>query len=312
MAAHTDRGASKPGGLSLTARALRELHRRGIRGQTRATYWLANRIPSLRTVPIALPGCPPLFVDLREAQAHELLKGTPWRTDPWDAAERAVLRRIIRSGDVVFDVGANIGYHTVLMSALVGAEGRVVAIEPNPALAFGLDQTTRRLENADAVPLALSDEDRGARLFVPDFSPMASLADWTRPEHSAGHVRTLCCQMRRLDGLVADGTLPRPDVVKCDVEGAELMVFRGARDVLDQRTAPIVIFEVNQSAAAGFGFDRTDAMNFLATLSAAEFRFYQVRPDGALDPAPTLLPKFCNLVAAPHSRTERIAALLVA
>ena len=286
------------------------MHRRGIKGQTRLTVLLANRLRSLQAVPITLPGCPPLFVDLRQDQAHELLKGTPWETDPWDIGEREVMRRVIRQGDTVFDIGANIGFQSVLISALVGPRGSVFAFEPNPALTPALRQTMKSLGNAELFVLALSNEDGDTRLFVPVYNPMASLANWTKPWHDAGSVRGVPCKLRRVDGLIAAGALPRPDVIKCDVEGAELLVFRGARDLLNSPDAPVVMFEVNQSAAAGFGFAVGDAIEFLASLSGPGFRFYQIHPDGTLGLVDTPLPTFCNVIAVPAARTDRLSALV--
>lgn len=293
--------------LPLPAKVLRELHRRGVRGQTRFTFLLANRLESLQAVPITIAGCPPLYVDLRQGSTHELLRGTPWASDPWDREERMVMRGVIRPGDVAFDIGANIGVHTVLISALIGPSGRVFAFEPNSDLAPALRRTVDPLPNADAFVIALSDENREATLFVPEFNLMASLANWTKPQHAAGEVRSVACAMRRLDDLVEAGTIPLPDFVKCDVEGAELKVFRGARSVLDRVGAPVVLFEVNAGAAAGFGQGVADAKEFLSELSAPGYHFLSIEADGRLADVPVPLPAFGNLLAVPVARLDRIS-----
>ena len=64
----------------------------------------------------------------------------------------------------------------------------------------------------------------------------ASLSDWT--DGRLGAVEHTTCEVRRLDALIAQGVVPFPAFVKCDVEGAERLVFEGARQTLDRSDAP--------------------------------------------------------------------------
>jgi FkbM family methyltransferase len=57
------------------------------------------------------------------------------------------------------------------------------------------------------------------------------------------------CEERRLDDLTTANCIPRPDFIKCDVEGAELKVFQGASKTLDCVDAPIILFEANVHTA---------------------------------------------------------------
>ena len=74
------------------------------------------------------------------------------------------MRRFVRAGDVVFDIGANLGLHTVL---LAGLRGRAFAFEPNPELLPTLEMTVQELGNTTLCACALSDEDSDCTLFVP-------------------------------------------------------------------------------------------------------------------------------------------------
>jgi hypothetical protein len=118
--------------------------------------------------------------------------------------------------------------------------------------------------------------------------------------------------MQRLDELIDEGAVLPPDFVKVDVEGAERMVFAGARGMLDRADAPIVLFEVNQRAAEGFGLNRSDAMKFLGSLPKPRFRFWRIENDASLsETAPTELPVVTtNMLAVPASRAQRIAELI--
>jgi FkbM family methyltransferase len=217
-----------------------------------------------------------------------------------------LMRRLVGSGDVAFDIGAHFGEHTVLLSGLVGPNGRVFAFEANPERIPGLQRTTAALGNASVYAYALSDRAARSTLFVPELHSCASLSDWT--EGQGGHTRQLKCEQRRLDDIVAEQQLPRPDFIKCDVEGAELLVFRGSQNLLDRPDAPIVLFERNRKAARAFGFAVSEASDFLVHLPSAGYSLYQI--DGAAKLAATMpdapYHKVSNLVAVPAGRMRNL------
>src|SRR5687767_6759239 len=133
--------------LTLPARLLRAYMRSQLRGHTRVTLLLAERLRSLHCVPISFRDRPPVFVDLRNASAHVWLQGTPWESSPVERDEQRVMAGLVRPGDVVFDIGTNIGLHTALLSRLTGPTGRVYAFEPNPQLTECLGRTVATLQN---------------------------------------------------------------------------------------------------------------------------------------------------------------------
>lgn len=143
------------------ARLLHQFVRRylksGLRGRTRVTFALARRFPSLQAVPVTVNGHQTIWVDLRDALSHALVAGSPWPGVPWEADEQLVMRRLVRPGDIVFDIGAHIGLHTVLLAELAGPAGDVHAFEPNDAKIDTLAKTIARLPNAALHPIALGD-----------------------------------------------------------------------------------------------------------------------------------------------------------
>jgi FkbM family methyltransferase len=289
------------------ARLLRWYLRTRLRGRTRLTALLTRHLRPLWSVPIRIQDCPPLFVDLRSGHAQYLLQGEPWTHAPREQPEQDAMRRVVAPGDVALDIGANMGIHTVLLAKLVGPLGKLFAFEPNRELLPTLRRTVDALPNASLHTCALSDEAGQSAFFVPADDTKASLADWT-DEAIDGIAREEICERRRLDDLVGEGTIPRPDFIKCDVEGAELLVFRGARGVLDRVDAPIVLFEVNAYTAQGFGFGTSDAKDLLAGLPAARYSFFEVKDDGTL-PAITTLTPWCNVLAIPEAKLCRFADL---
>ncbi len=299
--------------LSLHARFLRAYLRTNLRGRTRLTFLLANKLTSLQTVPVRLEDRSPVYVDLRFGMSHEWLKGSPWATSPVELDEQAVMRHVVHPGEIVFDIGANIGMHTALLSQLVGPNGRVIAFEPNPELIPPLRKTIAGLGNASLHTFALSDHAGEAIFYVPDDHSMGSLADYTsdpslaswKAEMQLGISKTLTCELKSIDSLVEVDAIPRPDFIKCDVEGAELMVFTGGRKTLNCVDAPIILFEAIVECSRGFGLTKSAAIDFLKEFPLSNYRFFEVRGSGNL--TPLSFPDFTapNILAVPESKLAR-------
>jgi hypothetical protein len=112
------------------------------------------------------------------------------------------------------------------------------------------------------------------------------------------------CHERRTDNLIAEQELPLPDFIKCDVEGAELLVFEGARQTLNRVDAPIILFEANECASRAFNFEISAAKDFLANLEAPHYCFFEVQADGKLKQLQTVNSSFLNIVAIPASKVS--------
>jgi FkbM family methyltransferase len=125
----------------------------------------------------------------------------------------------VKPGQIVYDIGANVGFYTLLSSLLVGATGHVVAFEPLPR---NLVYLRRHLElngcaNVMVLPVAVSDRPGHAQFDSSHDPSMGLLSD-----HGTVEVETVA-----LDPLVQSGAIPPPDVIKIDVEGAEPQVLAG-------------------------------------------------------------------------------------
>ena len=301
------KGALSDARQPVLARVLRWYLRSTLRGRTRLTAILTRHLRSLWSVPIRIQDCAPVYVDLRSPHAQYLLQGEPWARAPREQAEQDAMRRVVSRGDVVFDIGANLGLHTVFLSQLIGPEGKLFAFEPNPALLPALGRTVGGLTNGTLYTCALSDQTGRSAFFVPTDDTKASLADWT-DETIDGEAREGVCEQRRLDDLLREGAISVPDFIKCDVEGAELLVFRGGRSILDRPDAPVVLFEVNAYTAEGFGVAASTAKEFLERLPSPRYRFFEIREDGTL-PRIVALNPWCNVLAVPESKLSCFAGL---
>ncbi len=308
----------KPGAnnikLSLLARLVRAYIRSNLRGCTRLSIFLADKFKSLQFVPVALNDRYPIYVDLRADMSHYWLGGSPWPTSPFELDEQLIMTRIVRQGDTAFDIGANLGLYTTLLSRLVGPDGKVCAFEPNPRLIPLLEKTVAALDNSKLFPFALSDNSGESTLYVPNDHSMGSLADYTsdpnlkewRAQIGLTPAEALKCELKTLDSLVALGSIPLPDFIKCDVEGAEAVVFKGGRQALDRIDAPFVMFESREECSLGFGLAKSAALDFLSSLPKPGYRFFEVQEGGILSEISGEEYDSPNLLAVPQSKLARI------
>lgn len=290
---------------TLLARSIRLLARSRVRGSTRLTYVLANHFGSLQRVPLNIPGWMPVYVDLRLSNAHFMLMESPFKGLWRELEEVEIMHRFVREGDVAFDIGANVGLHSIVLSRLVGPTGKLCSFEPNPELLHALKFTIEQLGNATLYNIALSNKDAESQLFVPPDNTVASLTDWTIASpifNQDGPSHVVTCSERRLDDLIEDGTLPQPDFIKCDVEGAELRVFEGSAGTLSRVDAPIILFEANECASRGFNVEVSAAKDFLASLKGPDYRFYELHEGGRLLAIENVKPGFSNILAVPKSK----------
>jgi FkbM family methyltransferase len=264
-----------------------------LRGRTRLPIMAARYCSALQAVPIIVESCAPFYVDLRTPGAAQWFAGSPWNRCPQELVERDLMRRLVQPGDTVYDIGANIGLHTVLLRGLTAA-GRVIAFEANPERQPCLSRTLAGI-NGLGIYVALADRSGSVDFFVPEDHSMASLADWTGLA-----TRRLSCECRRLDDL----DVPAPDFIKCDVEGADALVFRGARKMLDDRDAPVILFESNARAAARLGLPPDADLEALRSCHAAGYTFYAITDDGRVVPHGTS-PGW-RMLAIPRARRQRL------
>ena len=141
----------------------------------------------------------------------------------YEPEQTALFETYIKPGKVVFDIGAHAGYYTLLSSVIVGAEGKVLAFEPNPCNYRNLVNNVKinRLGNVEMLETAVSDENGHSF-----FESGSGTGTGRLTSEGCIKVRTV-----RLDDLVVERNI-RPDFMKIDTEGAEMLVLRGARQVL--------------------------------------------------------------------------------
>ena len=151
-----------------------------------------------------------------------------------------VLKWELKNGMVMLDLGANIGYYTLMAASIVGARGKVYAVEPFPE---NLELLARNVEanglggTVELHQLAISDESGTAELFMGKASNLHSLLR-LEPGQASIMVPTMT-----LDQFLA-GKAPI-EFLRMDIEGAECLVFDGMEGTLGQERPPKMLFEIH-------------------------------------------------------------------
>lgn len=212
-----------------------------------------------------------MFVDTADTglSSHLLLDGY------WEMWVTEALLGFVRQGMVAVDVGANLGYFTLLLADLCGSSGTVHAFEPNPAIGERLRRTVAvngfaGRTHVHGVPL--SDQDGLAvELVVPRGEP--------KNGHivAAGHAGdepSVALTTRRLDTVAG---LERVDFVKIDAEGAEEGIWRGMRAILDRRQPLTIFLEYTRDRYA-------DPRGFLDEIVSGGFALAVIDPFRGVEP----------------------------
>ncbi len=212
-------------------------------------------------VPLQI-GARTVFLDLQDPRflqiPTELAAGLP-----------RVLRHFLQPGDAFIDVGANHGAFSIVASGLVGSEGLVIAIEPQPRLAGllgrSLAQGPARFE---VHQIACGDHSEEVEFYIP-LATSGSAGRFSRFSAVSRH-RTIKVAMRPMDEVVDWRRLPGRTFIKLDVEGSELAFLFGARQMI-RATAPALLIEVNPAAMRAAETSKTKLVNTLIELGYDRF-----------------------------------------
>jgi FkbM family methyltransferase len=176
----------------------------------------------------------------------------PWQGNPglfcvlgmYEPQAIKFLREVVRPGYCCIDIGANLGYYALLMARLVGPSGQVIAFEPFPRNFQTLQKNVslNDLQNVRIEPIAIGETSGSLSLFF-----AAEEENSATPSATAyavdGRQENLQVPMLSLDGYLSTGQFV-PNLIKIDVEGAEMAVLEGARRTL-ATVRPILLVEIH-------------------------------------------------------------------
>jgi FkbM family methyltransferase len=179
----------------------------------------------------------------------------------FEQAETQLLLSFAEADSVIVDIGANIGWYSILLGGKA-AKGRVIAFEPIPST-IGFLRKNLALNGTTNVELhehGLSDEEKELVFFFHPHLSGATSAQNLLDNADAIEVRA---QVKRMDDVLASE--PRIDLLKCDIEGAEIFALRGGMETIE-RTKPVLFIEMLRKWTAKFGYQPNDIIALLGTI----------------------------------------------
>src|SRR5271168_2475235 len=142
-------------------------------------------------------------------------------------------------GNILFDIGAHIGWYTIKAARAVGRTGRVIALEPDQSNRRQLERnlSLNQITNCTIVPSAAWSKTESIR-----WSP-SEVSVWNKIDELQGSQKI---EAVALDDLISSLSVPRVDWIKMDIEGAEVAALKGAQETL-QRFHPSLFIEVHET-----------------------------------------------------------------
>lgn len=181
--------------------------------------------------------------------------------------EYQAISKIVKSGNIVIDVGSNIGTHTIYMSKLVGPNGKIYSFEPVPETSWQLKENLvlNRIGNVEVVTSALKDKDgmEMMNIFPNDFSAWNSFGlpetDESRP------VDKIKVKATKLETFTNQKNIKHIDFLKIDAEGSEKDVFEGARSLLKAGAIGVLSFEISEIPLKGMNGNSKELFDILSS-----------------------------------------------
>lgn len=183
-----------------------------------------------------------------------------------------IVRRLIKPGDTVLDIGANVGWFTSLFGKLVGPTGKVIGFEPVP------DNYARLVEhveindlaqNTEIMRVAVGKEKSNVDIHV--FENRTKARSSLSSLNETTNFVKIPVQLVTVDGILKERSIGNISLMKVDVEGAEFDVLLGAKQLLTQENAPIIVIEINNDVNDSFGYKATDMKNLLKSYGYQHF-----------------------------------------
>lgn len=171
--------------------------------------------------------------------------------------KRLLIEKIVTSESTFYDIGANVGFYTLLASELVGENGNVISFEPVPRNVKYLRELMKlnKCNNVIIYEVAVKNKSGVSKFDEGISSSTGHLSD-------DGYLRVKTVS---IDDLVGNDKVPKPDYIKIDVEGAELLVLNGAEYTLNRFEPKIFLATHSKNL-------HKDCINFLRSIG------YQIKP----------------------------------
>lgn len=169
------------------------------------------------------------------------LKGKPWYINHY------YVDQLVKPGDHVLDIGANLGYYSVIFAEVVGDSGKVWSVEPVPLYQKVFRQNTKKFPQVELIPFALGLEEKSIQMGIPGGHAYFRHGLTEVAQDNEQYEHTFTAQMKPVEELF--GHFERLDYVKCDIEGYETVVIPAMKEIFEKHR-PILQLETGQETRA--------------------------------------------------------------
>lgn len=242
------------------------LRRKLFKGQFRLFMWIYNKqqLSPYRTTTKPLEGSFTLEVDTKN-----FIDACIYYTGDYEPYLKSQFRQLIRPGDCVLDIGANIGFHTLYFAELVGHKGKVFAFEPilvnYQALIMNLSFNT--FKHIQTEQIALGNESKTIHIHVDP--SIRNPGAYTLLTHRKANTYIHCLKG---DDYVDNKKIGNVNFIKIDVEGYEHEVLKGLKETIIN-SRPIINFEYDRNYQLKMNDNPADIFSFFDELN---YKLYQV------------------------------------
>lgn len=253
-----------------------------------ATHWFMNHlvIPTLESI----------------KRFHTIAEDPFWfrlelLTNRHEIETMIQLDRLIQPGMTVLDIGAHVGYYTRRYAPKVGKNGRILSFEPHPRTFAVLQHNVGHFANVTLQQLALAEQQGTAELH--DYLIMSAsgslqfdegMRDLLKSQLSNSDIapriannfpdKTFTVETKRVDDCLAELGIEQVDVVKMDIEGAEIGALRGMQQTIANSPNLALVMEFNPQALEGFGHDPAAALAEVVAMGFSQVQ--RIEADGSL------------------------------
>ena len=206
------------------------------------------------------PGGVKFYVDVLDKRITPL---EAFNFNMYEQEDSEMLYKLVSENDTIFDIGANIGWYSNHLSKKL-PNSTIYAFEPIPETFAQIKRNTELNQSKNIIlnNVALSDKIQTLTFF---YSPTVTGASSSVNITENKSMVKLECQTNTIDNFMKETDITKLDFIKCDVEGAEFMVYKGGAETLAKHT-PIIFTEMLRKWAAKFGYHPNDILDFFKQL----------------------------------------------
>jgi len=179
-----------------------------------------------------------------------------------EAQSTKFLKGLLKKGDVVIDIGANIGYYVLIESKIVGKKGKIFAIEPSKRNFKLLTKNIKlnKAKNVKTFNFAVGDKDGYVEFIETQQSNRSYVNLLSGEDATAKKYRV---KMRSLDSFVKENEIEKVSLIRMDIEGFEAYALKGMQNILEKKLPDYFYIEFHPKAIRELGFNFEDILNDL-------------------------------------------------